>query len=116
MTTAISALSLSTKFCDRRQPLALGMDQRGAGMRAVEHLVARVVDQHALQAAGDALRLAVAKDDDRGRVGVSSATRADGARTATPAATAIASPPARRPTHLSQANSRTATRPPAPNV
>ena len=52
----------------RRQPFAGVMHQRGAGMGAVEHAKARVLRQHALQAAREAGRLAVAEHDDRRRV------------------------------------------------
>ena len=52
---------------DRGQPLLLVMHQRGAGMGAVEHAKARVLGQHALQAAREAGRLAVAEYDDSRR-------------------------------------------------
>lgn len=54
---------LGDEIDDRGEPLAVGMHQGRARMRAVQHLVARIVDQHALQSAGDALRLTVAEDD-----------------------------------------------------
>jgi hypothetical protein len=43
------------------------MDQRGAGVGAVENAVARVFDQDSCEAKGETLRLAVAEDDDRRR-------------------------------------------------
>lgn len=54
---------LGDEIDDRGEPLAVGMHQGRARMRAVQHLVARIVNQDALQSAGDALRLAVAEDD-----------------------------------------------------
>ena len=50
---------------DRGEPFVLVMHQRGAGMGAVEHAKARVLGQHALQAARKAGGLAVAEHDDR---------------------------------------------------
>src|SRR3954451_22599654 len=52
---------------DRRQPLLLVMHQRGAGMGAIEYAKAGVLGQHALQAAREAGRLAVAEYDDSRR-------------------------------------------------
>ncbi len=61
------------EMLDRAEPFTLPMHQRRAGMGAVEDAETGVVEQHALQPAGDALGLAVAEYGDpqrRRQVGV----------------------------------------------
>ena len=67
ITTAISAFSRAAKVSTGASHSLLVMHQRGAGMGAVEHAKARVLGQHALQAAREAGRLAVAEHDDSRR-------------------------------------------------